>query len=548
GIDPTLPLSVYIRKQENCQDFAKDARVPISEQTMVTTGTKHALQSGDFTAAWKEWIRHEDAHKTWTNWKNHWTQAFNENRAIQRLTGNIFRANATIEDELSEKMVASLDNLANAAVQKNDTIDKLIDINKQQQATIHNLQVQNGELLTLLKRLSESSTTRPNTNIGKDINGYCWTHGFKVKKGHTSKTCTQRAEGHQEKATRRNTMGGSEANKVDIVADKANKSRLLCSATVSSGCENPSNLSSTALLDTAANISLLTDGAPAEKISQQYTPKSVMQPKGDRLHTTENLLLLLNKLPLIAREAHRAPGITNNLMSAATLADAGCEIFFHKTGCEVSLNGEVILRGWRDPTTRLWRVSLHPDGGNTIVPTDQHIIHQLLIHTSPEINNIYECENTGQLINFYYATLGYPVISTWIKAIDKGYFRGWRGLTSDRLITAYNDVYRYLRIRGYRPKLHRLDNETSQDVENFISEQNAVHQYTPPDIHRTNIAERMIRTWKNHMCAIRAGTPKTYRLSNWCKDLTTCAPYEQAHPKLTASLTGARILSKLTSH
>lgn len=211
GIDPTLPLSVYIRKQENCQDFAKDARVPISEQTMVTTGTKHALQSGDFTAAWKEWSRHNDAHKTWTNWKNHWTQAFNENRAIQRLTGNIFRANATIEDELSEKMVASLDNLANAAVQKNDTIDKLIDINKQQQATIHNLQVQNGELLTLLKRLGDSPTTRPNTN--KDINGYCWTHGFKVKKGHTSKTCTQRAEGHQEKATRRNTMGGSDANK-----------------------------------------------------------------------------------------------------------------------------------------------------------------------------------------------------------------------------------------------------------------------------------------------------------------------------------------------
>eukprot|EP00970_Alexandrium_tamarense_P007123 scaffold1237_cov194-Alexandrium_tamarense.AAC.1 len=87
------------------------------------------------------------------------------------------------------------------------------------------------------------------------------------------------------------------------------------------------------------------------------------------------------------------------------------------------------------------------------------------------------------------------------------------------LLKAYDDVYKYLRIRGYRPKLHRLDNETSKDVEDFIVEQNAKHQYTPPDIHRTNIAERMIRTWKNHMCAVRAGTPKTYRLSNWCKDL-----------------------------
>ena len=38
-------------------------------------------------------------------------------------------------------------------------------------------------------------------------------------------------------------------------------------------------------------------------------------------------------------------------------------------------------------------------------------------------------------------------------------------------------------------------------------------------MHRTNITERMIQTWKNHMCAIQAGTPKTYGLSNWCKDL-----------------------------
>ena len=29
--------------------------------------------------------------------------------------------------------------------------------------------------------------------------------------------------------------------------------------------------------------------------------------------------------------------------------------------------------------------------------------------------------------------MGYPVISTWTKAIDKGYFRGWRGPTSDRV-------------------------------------------------------------------------------------------------------------------
>eukprot|EP00804_Cyclotella_cryptica_P005893 CCRYP_000166-RA/>CCRYP_000166-RA protein AED:0.85 eAED:0.85 QI:0/0/0/0.5/1/1/2/0/216 len=49
GIDPSLPLTVCMRKQEHCQDFAANAGVPISEATMVTTGTKHAIQCGDFT-------------------------------------------------------------------------------------------------------------------------------------------------------------------------------------------------------------------------------------------------------------------------------------------------------------------------------------------------------------------------------------------------------------------------------------------------------------------------------------------------------------------
>ncbi|KAL7479623.1 hypothetical protein ACHAW6_005348 [Cyclotella cf. meneghiniana] len=172
---------------------------------MVTTGTKHALQCSDFTEAWKEWNRRVNIQKTWPNWKNHWTQAFNENRAIQRLTGNIFCANTTIEDELSEKM--------------NDTIKKVIDINKQQQETIHNLQSQNGELLALLKHLSGSSI--PDVSSKKtrqlstlwDPTGYCWTHGYKVKKGHTSKTCKTHGGGHQENATCSNTMDGRKTNK-----------------------------------------------------------------------------------------------------------------------------------------------------------------------------------------------------------------------------------------------------------------------------------------------------------------------------------------------
>eukprot|EP00804_Cyclotella_cryptica_P003024 CCRYP_006030-RA/>CCRYP_006030-RA protein AED:0.48 eAED:0.47 QI:0/-1/0/1/-1/1/1/0/108 len=46
-----------------------------------------------------------------------------------------------------------------------------------------------------------------------DPNGYCWSHGYKVKIGHNSLTCNKRLDGHKDNATRANTMGGKEYNK-----------------------------------------------------------------------------------------------------------------------------------------------------------------------------------------------------------------------------------------------------------------------------------------------------------------------------------------------
>ena len=36
---------------------------------------------------------------------------------------------------------------------------------------------------------------------------------------------------------------------------------------------------------------------------------------------------------------------------------------------------------------------------------------------------------------------------------------------------AYESVYEWRTQRGYKPKLHKLDNETSKEVEAFITEQ-----------------------------------------------------------------------------
>ncbi|KAL7475159.1 hypothetical protein ACHAW6_001085 [Cyclotella cf. meneghiniana] len=143
GIDPTLPLAVYMWKQETCQEFAQDANVPISEELMVTTGTKHALQCSGLTQAWCEWRRLPAIQHTWLNWKAHWTAAFKEQRDISQLNGGtiMLHANAAVDNvqRLSQmllQIITSLNNLANTAVQKNDTVETLVVTNKQLTDTI----------------------------------------------------------------------------------------------------------------------------------------------------------------------------------------------------------------------------------------------------------------------------------------------------------------------------------------------------------------------------------------------------------------------------
>jgi hypothetical protein len=102
-----------------------------------------------------------------------------------------------------------------------------------------------------------------------------------------------------------------------------------------SGCANPPNLSSTAVINTAASKSLVT---PSTQTSPATSLKSitVIQPGGDKMRTTHTINLLLCKLPPNACMAHSLSGLTNNLLSVEVLYDAGCEVFFNATSCKVT--------------------------------------------------------------------------------------------------------------------------------------------------------------------------------------------------------------------
>ena len=83
-------------------------------------------------------------------------------------------------------------------------------------------------------------------------------------------------------------------------------------------------------------------------------------------------------------------------------------------------------------------------------------------------------------------------------------------------IPAYDRIMERLRARGITVELNILDNECSADyISNITNKWKCKHQRVPPDMHRRNIAERMIRTFKSHLIAIIAGVDPLFPMRRW---------------------------------
>jgi hypothetical protein len=88
--------------------------------------------------------------------------------------------------------------------------------------------------------------------------------------------------------------------------------------------------------------------------------------------------------------------------------------------------------------------------------------------------------------------------------------------TKQELLHAYQITYKYLPSCRFKPCLHKMNNETSKDVKDFIQSQQTTLQYTPPDILCTNSAKQAICTWKNHFTTSITSLPKSFPIANWC--------------------------------
>ena len=117
------------------------------------------------------------------------------------------------------------------------------------------------------------------------------------------------------------------------------------------------------------------------------------------------------------------PSFTNTLIGIGPICDAYCKVLFTKKDVVViSLEGKTILTGRREKNLpKIWRFALKPNGQGKI-DTATNL-------NTPAEHNAYDLPSLEALVRYMHAAAGFPVKSTWLKAIKKGNFATWPGLT-----------------------------------------------------------------------------------------------------------------------
>ena len=144
----------------------------------------------------------------------------------------------------------------------------------------------------------------------------------------------------------------------------------------------------------------------------------------------------------------------------------------------------------------------------TVIDND-HTIYTKLFHTADfnATHQSFPCSSAG-------AKYSYHLVSCFNGNI---HVEIMPSRTSASYITAYDNTFKHWSKYSAVPSIVRLDNETSIALENFLLVDKKVKsfQYFRTATHRSNRAERCIRTWKNHFIATLTTASPKFPISYW---------------------------------
>jgi hypothetical protein len=215
--DSHQPVETLFKQIQDCADYSEAGGLPIGPSQQIKVGYAKIFATCQFMSACRRWNEKPSAEKTWTHFKSHFAAAHRHHKQMKVETpahAGFHSANTSItqtEDHMDEANIGALANLAKATVAYRGGVEPLTQANAR---LVKKLEETISELMELRAlHHQERSDRRGPKNGNANASNYCWTHGYKLGRTHTSLTCTTHNHGHKTEATRAEIMGGSQANK-----------------------------------------------------------------------------------------------------------------------------------------------------------------------------------------------------------------------------------------------------------------------------------------------------------------------------------------------
>ena len=119
------------------------------------------------------------------------------------------------------------------------------------------------------------------------------------------------------------------------------------------------------------------------------------------------------------------PSFYHTLIGIGPIYNADCKVTFTKNNVIIyDQGGSPILTGCRERNGAcLWRIELTP------TPEELPTMPNSMDQKNLKAYSAYDLSSVEALVQYFHASAGFPVSTTWLKAIKVGNYHTWTGLT-----------------------------------------------------------------------------------------------------------------------
>jgi hypothetical protein len=300
--DPQQPVETLFMQIQDCADYSEAGGFPIDHSRQINVWYAKIFATGHFMSACRRWNEKPSAEKTWTHFKSYFAAAHRQHKQMQgesAATAGYHSAKATMtqnEEQMDEATIGALASLETATTADRGVVADIT------QASSRLAKQLEENLKALLNQ--ERRDKRGPRRFNPSSSNYCWTHGYKVGKTHTSITCNTPKPGHKAEATQAENMGGSQAYKELCVGAATFNNK-----TTFEVCRTPPLLAQheTAIVESGCNDHFLLVNVPCLNKVESHTPLTVRPLNGATMESSHTADLDIPGLNAAASKAHVFP-------------------------------------------------------------------------------------------------------------------------------------------------------------------------------------------------------------------------------------------------